>query len=354
MSSPFKFLLKQCLGYMIFWVTQKCNACCPFCFNREGGEGGRDLGIDEIRQLAAGLKDLQYLTLAGGEPTLRNDLADIVTAFAGGSGLKMCTIVTNGYYWQQMLAVAKTVAGRHPHLGLNIGVSIDYLGAEHDRQRGLAGCFDGCIKIIEGIVELRRQHPNIMVCANGTYTRDNADSLLATARYIMERYQIPFSVGLVRGEIGNSALKDVSIDRYYETAREVLRLQRQCIPATTPAAPIRFALEEMAVDNIYRSAAENRAVTRCQAGRRAVVLTANGDLRLCEILSASFGNVRDYGYDIAAMLKLPANRAIIARVWQEECHCTWECYSQASLAYDFRRWPELLIKSMGKALVTKR
>jgi MoaA/NifB/PqqE/SkfB family radical SAM enzyme len=355
MTYPFRFLLRECLGYMVFWVTQGCNARCPFCFNRgESAVTGRDLDIGEIRQLAAGLKDLQYLTLAGGEPTLRDDLADIVSAFADGTGLKMCTVVTNGFLWRQMLDVVETTARRHPRLGLNIGVSIDYLGAEHDRHRGLEGCFDGCIRIIEGIVELRRQYRNIMVCANGTYTRDNAGSILDTARYVMERYRIPFSIGLVRGEICDTALKDVSIDHYYETAREVLRLQRRYIPATTPTAPVRFALEDMAVDNIYRSVSEDRAITKCQAGRRAVVLTGNGNLRLCEILPASFGNVRDHGYDIPAMLRQPSSLSLISKVWEDQCHCTWECYSQASLAFDIRRWPELLVKSVGKALLTRR
>jgi sulfatase maturation enzyme AslB (radical SAM superfamily) len=253
-----------------------------------------------------------------------------------------------------MLETLKIAAERHPRLGMNVGVSIDYLGADHDHHRGLEGCFEGCERIIEGIREMRSHHGNIMVCANGTYTKDNASSLLETAKTIMERHKIPFSIGLVRGDIHDEALKDISIAHYYETAREVLRLQRACIPATTLEAPIRFALEDMAVDNIYRSVVEDREVTKCQAGRRAVVLESSGGLRLCEILPDSFGNVRDHDYNIPALLERPESRALIEKVWQDRCHCTWECYNRASLAFDRRKWPELLVKTLGKAWAARR
>lgn len=355
MIGSLSFLRRESIAYLVFWVTQRCNARCPFCFNPDDGrERDGELDVAEIRRLAAGLTDLQYVTLAGGEPTLRTDLADIVSAFAATTGVRMCTIVSNGFRWQRLLAVAQTVAERHPRLGLNIGVSIDFPEAEHDRHRGLSGCYEGCIRTIEGITELRRRHPNVMVCANGTYTRENAATILETAKYVMERYRIPYSVGLVRGAIGDETLKEVSIDRYHETARAVLRLQRQYLPATTPEAPVRFALEDMAVDAVYRSVVEQRAISRCQGGRRAVLLTSTGDLRLCEMLPTSFGNVRTHDYDIPAMLRLPENRALVERVWRQQCHCTWECYAQVNLAYDRRRWPKLLLKSIAKALAARR
>lgn len=60
-------------------LTRRCNLRCPVCFASAGGEG--DLGLDEIARLydmlmaRGGPFNIQ---LSGGEPTMRNDLPEIV------------------------------------------------------------------------------------------------------------------------------------------------------------------------------------------------------------------------------------------------------------------------------------
>src|SRR4051812_5432386 len=99
-----RFLFGHVPSYLIFWVTQNCNARCAFCFNyEENTKKNNDLTVDEIRRVAKSLPGLKYLTLAGGEPTLRNDLADVATAFVEFSSIQMCTLVTNGFKWERVL-----------------------------------------------------------------------------------------------------------------------------------------------------------------------------------------------------------------------------------------------------------
>lgn len=60
-------------------LTRRCNLSCPVCFASAGGEG--DLGLDEIARLydmimaRGGPYNIQ---LSGGEPTMRDDLPEIV------------------------------------------------------------------------------------------------------------------------------------------------------------------------------------------------------------------------------------------------------------------------------------
>ncbi len=60
-------------------LTRRCNLSCPVCFASAGGEG--DLGLDELARLydmlmaRGGPFNIQ---LSGGEPTMRNDLPEIV------------------------------------------------------------------------------------------------------------------------------------------------------------------------------------------------------------------------------------------------------------------------------------
>ena len=167
MLERIKFLSNKAPSYLVFWVTQNCNAACSFCFNfEENLKKNRDLMPDEVERIARHFPHLKYLTLGGGEPTLRKDLVDVVAPFVVHSGLQMCTIVTNGYLWERMVNLVQTLCGRFPDLAVNIGVSIDLIGKKHDEIRVLDGCYENSIRLIKAIKEMRRDYPNVMIGRN--------------------------------------------------------------------------------------------------------------------------------------------------------------------------------------------
>lgn len=346
-----KFLTNKTPSYLVFWVTQNCNAFCPFCFNfEENAKKNFDLKIDEIDKIARSLPHLKYLTLGGGEPSLRKDLPDIITPFVEHSGLQMCTIVTNGYLWERMVGYVREICERHPKLGINVGVSIDFIGQAHDDIRRLDGCYEGTIKLIEAIKELRKEHSNVMIGAGGVYSAATASTMLETGKYIIENYKIPYSMSFIRGLVEDMELKAVDPDHYYSVAREILELQKTVMPFTTIDGPFRYALEEMAVDAIYRVAKHDEHTVNCTAGRKSVVLESNGRLRLCELLPDHFGNVRDNDFNIPAMLEAAEAQPAIEKVCSDKCRCTWECFNRASIVYDAKKWPKLLATGLNRAV----
>lgn len=355
MLEKIKFLTNKVPSFLVFWVTQNCNAACPFCFNfEENLKKNRDLSPEEVERIARHFPHLKYLTIGGGEPSMRKDLPDVIAPFVIHSGLQMCNIVTNGFQWERMLDHARAICSRFPKLGVNIGVSIDFIGEKHDEIRRLKGCYENSIRLIEAIKELRREHSNIMVGAAGVYSAATADSILETGRYIMETYGVPYSVAYIRGEVEDMDLKTVNPDHYYGIAREILKMQETVMPFTTMDAPFRFALEEMAVDAIYRVAKSDEHVTYCTAGKKSILLESNGRLRLCEILPDHFGNVRDHDYNIPAMLQAASARPAIDRVRDEKCRCTWECFMRSSLAYDVKKWPSLMTRGLRRTVRAQR
>lgn len=79
-------------------VTNRCNLACPVCFSN-ANRPAWDLGHAEIQ---AALKNLLAVTgrpiqvqLSGGEPTLRDDLPQIV-ALCRAAGIRFVEIITNG------------------------------------------------------------------------------------------------------------------------------------------------------------------------------------------------------------------------------------------------------------------
>ena len=78
-------------------VTERCNLRCRFCFAR-GGEGAREPGLDELK---AAIRDIvrqcgsPLLQLSGGEPTLRDDLDELIR-YAREAGCSYVQLNTNG------------------------------------------------------------------------------------------------------------------------------------------------------------------------------------------------------------------------------------------------------------------
>lgn len=79
-------------------VTQRCNMDCPVCF-AGAGKKGEDLSMDAIR---TSLKNLIQVTgspiplqISGGEPTMRDDLPEIVQ-MTRSFGYKNIELITNG------------------------------------------------------------------------------------------------------------------------------------------------------------------------------------------------------------------------------------------------------------------
>jgi MoaA/NifB/PqqE/SkfB family radical SAM enzyme len=126
-------------------VTNRCNMKCRFCdFWPNGALPHEELTTGEFRQLAGELSGLGrfLVSIEGGEPFVRPDLAAIVAAFADDH---IPLLFTNGWYVTS--AAARELFGA----GLaQVGVSIDYPDAgRHDRQRGLAGAFDRAWRAVD-------------------------------------------------------------------------------------------------------------------------------------------------------------------------------------------------------------
>ena len=70
--------------FLILYVTARCNARCKFCYywdNISNWRTRQHLEVDEIEKIASRLDTLQQLTISGGEPFLREELAEICTIF---------------------------------------------------------------------------------------------------------------------------------------------------------------------------------------------------------------------------------------------------------------------------------
>jgi MoaA/NifB/PqqE/SkfB family radical SAM enzyme len=114
-------------GYVIFFVTNRCNAKCKHCFYWKNLNKKDELSLDEIERISDRLGTVQVLLLSGGEPVLRSDLFEIISLFIGRNGTKVVSIPTNALMPEKIVEVTERLAAVFPKVTFSINPSIDEL-----------------------------------------------------------------------------------------------------------------------------------------------------------------------------------------------------------------------------------
>ena len=127
-------------------VTWRCNFSCRICdFWKTPHDPADELSLADVRLIGRKLNRLGSLivSLAGGEPLIREDLFDIIRILNQENHFPI--LITNGWF------VDETVAKDILRAGLQeISVSVDYADPEkHDAQRGRKGAWDRAIRALE-------------------------------------------------------------------------------------------------------------------------------------------------------------------------------------------------------------
>ena len=94
-------------------VTDRCNQHCPYCFASAGEEGGTEPSLGEMAAkfdflLAQGEERTFNIQISGGEPTVREDLPDIIN-LAREKGFEYIQLNTNGKRLGQEKEYAKVL-----------------------------------------------------------------------------------------------------------------------------------------------------------------------------------------------------------------------------------------------------
>ncbi len=132
-------------------VTSKCNCDCDFCFWKHK-KGTDDLPKEEIIRLIEEAGKIGYMDSIfwGGEPLLRQDIAEITRA-SQKAGL-YTKLATNGWFLEQNSDFAK-------YTDL-VFVSLDAIGQAHDKIRHLDGI---CARVMSGIEYHKLHFPKMRI-----------------------------------------------------------------------------------------------------------------------------------------------------------------------------------------------
>lgn len=323
--------------YLIFFVTNRCNAKCSHCFYwQKINSGNTELTLEEIDKISNTIRTLYHVNLTGGEPFLRSDLADIAHIFYRNCGVKSFGIPTNGFDPEKICSISENIIKRCPNVKLELDVSIDHFGEKHDQIRDFPGLLNRAIQTVKILKELNSEE--LVVNVNLTLTKENEKEIEKIYHFIREVLKPDMiSPLLVRGNARVPETKNISYQRYKKLidiwARDIKLHKFKGYHNSIMGSLITardIAARKIILNRIHGGSPH----FSCMAGTLGMVIYENGEVYPCESLSDSFGNIRDYAYDFKKIWFSKKRADIVKRIKQGKCWCTHECFQGLNVVFN--------------------
>jgi MoaA/NifB/PqqE/SkfB family radical SAM enzyme len=144
--------------FLWFEATSACGNRCQFC---SIGAQVPTYSPMSANRLEATLKDplfrdLRIVVVSGGEPTLRPDLEAILLGVHRALPKARIVLSTSAALPERLVDVVKSALGQG--IRLEVGVSVDGIGKDHDRMRGIEGLFAKTDQAVRELARLKRLH----------------------------------------------------------------------------------------------------------------------------------------------------------------------------------------------------
>ncbi len=257
-------------------LTARCNADCMTClWKRPADSRADELSIDEISELyrQAASAGFQSLVLWGGEPMVRSDAGQAL-AVAASLGLDT-TLITNGYF------LAERGDEVLPHLR-RLLVSVDAVGASHDRIRRCAGLFE---RIDRGLSLAQARYPKVSVVLICVLSKLNVEQLEAVAAYAKQRGVRVIFQAMNYSDYGFA-------DRALPAAVVQLSAAEESRVAETIAALRKRGYPVRDSSTYLTQLGEGACAYRCHYKKVAVRIEPNGDILDCTTTAEPLVSVR--------------------------------------------------------------
>ena len=282
---------------LLFFLTDRCNCRCQTCSIWKQPPRP-ELRLSEIEQVLGNASAyLRWLHLSGGEMFLRPDIEDVFSLVASLRVLGILQFVTNATIPERVIRCAEIAAASSiPRIVVTL--SLDGIGEDHDRRRGVPGLFEKLIRLYR---ELKSSFGGRVSPFLGlTVSKENQSDLPKIFRALQEGYDVPSRDVHVNffhyapGYYHNDPSCGLSQEEA-AAAAEFTRRQSPFLFRFTPSGWL-----EAKYRRYYRIFARSgRTPLPCEALRGTVALTSVGECRPCSMFPQATGLISDWEYDLA-------------------------------------------------------
>jgi SynChlorMet cassette radical SAM/SPASM protein ScmE len=266
-------------------ITNRCNLRCRYCYHFESaGDVDGDLSTGEWSRFFEELNRcaVTEVTLAGGEPFMREDLKEIINGIV--KNRMRFAILSNGTLITDEMAAFLASTGRCNHVQISIDGSMP---ESHDVMRG-KGSF---AKAVRGLMTLRRH--GVPVAVRVTIHRKNVNDLEGIAKFLLEDLRLSSFGTNSAGAMGlcrkNAEMVQLTTEDRMLAMETLLRLTRkyngriQAMAGPLAEAEGWLKMEDARLES-KPPMPDRGALTGCGCYRQSLAVRADGVITPCTML----------------------------------------------------------------------
>ncbi|MBN2186270.1 MAG: radical SAM protein [Dehalococcoidia bacterium] len=330
-------------------VTSRCNAKCIMCPFWRTEKSAKELTPGEIREVLSSplFGSLEGVILTGGEPTLREDLAEIAEAILDSRPkIEKFAINTNGMEPSLVTRQVKDISSLcHSRAAeFTVCISLDGCGTTHEKIRRIPHAFERVNETIRLLKELRMQLP-FSIHLNCVVQPLNINELPQLSKFAQE-IELPIQFFPV---YAFDSLSDNDKQQLRTSSEQVEELKIFLGSPQYDLTPMWAAFWQ----DYFRVLQGERRRFPCALLYHNVSLHADGTLIVCERdKSLVYGNVRDAPIDkIWYSAKAKMMRERVKRNYCPDC--TVACDLSFSLGQEFFYFARFLMREEAQKLLRR-
>ncbi|GHT65111.1 hypothetical protein FACS1894110_06210 [Spirochaetia bacterium] len=345
-SSHFSISGKRKLESIFLFTTGKCNANCAHCFySNDMATHEPDLSFDEIKRLSETAGDINRLWLSGGEPTLREDLPEIIELFYKNNHTKDVNLPTNGIKGDLLISWIKRLQKSCPGLNISIAISLDGFEQTHNKQRQVP-IFYTAIETLHRLEKEFADDAHIVANVATCVTKYNYDEIVDLFSWIYGRFRVAtHTTAAARGTTRVEGVK-LATEKTQRAINDAIApflmayAKRMGEGVSALAKPVTTFVFAGIMRAMYNAHAANLDGPKCwgvdcTAGETTLVIDHDGRFRACEMRDP-IGRVQDYGCDVQKIMfgdAMKKELAAIGHGYRANCWCSHSCWLMASIVF---------------------
>lgn len=334
-----------------FAVTYLCNSRCKACniwkkYHTSPAKQSEELRLDEISDMFLNseyLRNLQHISLTGGESFLREDFVEVCGFFIDRYPKAEISISTNALDSESIVSKLEEIKSKYRAQNVSVYISLDGIEKAHNEMRGITGAYNQALKLIQLLEE---RVPAAKQSVNFTITPDNYKEISAVYE-LSKKLDIGFSIVFAQ-----------TSQVYYENAEKRFEWDEASLNQVEKAIHVVIKqggqekrllpriLREIGsvrtyyLGNMVRYMRYHQRLCNCYSGTHSFFMDPYGNIFPCIMLDKMIGNIVESNFDDI----WTSRKALQVREFIEEgkCVCWTPCEVCSSLLRNLNIIPFIL------------
>ena len=292
-------------------VTYRCNARCYMCNTwRHPTKPDEEIKSDIYEKLPF----MNTVNLTGGEPFLREDLADIVNVLKKKT--KRLVICSNGFFTEKILKLFEK------HRDVGIRVSIEGLPKVNDELRGISHGFD---KGIRTLVELH--HRGVKDIGFGITVSDRNAKDMIELYHLAKIMKFEFATATIHNSFYfhkfDNRLKypDIAIGEFKKLISELLK-----------SSKIKDWFRAYFNYGLINYINNKPRLLPCEMGHDSFFLDPRGEIFPCNVMEKSMGNLKEGSFENIW------NSKNAEEIRRQVKSCEYNCWMVGSVSQQMKKY----------------